>query len=63
MKGDQMPRRGLAPTKVCVCPECGASMKASLRSGHLYEHSVPGRPGICPKSGEVVLTGPELKNS
>jgi hypothetical protein len=58
-----MPRRGLAPTKVYVCPECGTRTKASLRNGHLYEHSAPGRPGICPKSGEVVLTGPELKNS
>lgn len=58
-----MPKRGLAPTKVCVCPVCGAPAKASLRTGHLYEHSAPGRPGICPKSGEVVLTGPELKDS
>jgi hypothetical protein len=58
-----MPRRGLASTKVCVCPECGAPTKASLRNGHLYEHSAPERPGICPKSGEVVLTGSELKNS
>lgn len=63
VKGDHMPKRGLAPTKVCVCPECGATTKASLRNGHLYEHSAPGHPGICPKSGEVVLTGPELENS
>ncbi|WP_406363748.1 hypothetical protein OID55_41515 (plasmid) [Streptomyces sp. NBC_00715] len=58
-----MPRRGLAPTKACVCPDCGSPTKASLRNGHLYEHSAPGRPGICPTSGTVVLTGPQLQNS
>ncbi|MFE3883144.1 hypothetical protein ACFXPQ_09560 [Streptomyces lydicus] len=58
-----MPRRGFAPTKLVVCPECAAPTKASLRNGHLYEHPAPGRPGICPKSGEVVLTGKELTNS
>ncbi|MFF4542153.1 hypothetical protein [Streptomyces aureus] len=35
----------------------------SLRTGHLYDHSVPGCPSICPKSGTVVLAGPELQNS
>ncbi|MFF3733298.1 hypothetical protein ACFYXM_24010 [Streptomyces sp. NPDC002476] len=58
-----MPRRVLAPTKPIDCPECGTPTKASLRNGHLYEHAAPGRPGICPKSGEVVVTGKELKNS
>jgi hypothetical protein len=58
-----MPRRGLAPTKAFICPDCRSLTKASLRNGHLYEHPAPGRPDICPKSGEVVLTGPELQNS
>ncbi|MEN8655506.1 hypothetical protein ABCR94_34270 [Streptomyces sp. 21So2-11] len=58
-----MPRRPLAPTKLVVCPECGVPTKASLRNGHLYEHPAPNRPGICPKSGAVVVTGKELANS
>lgn len=58
-----MPRRGFAPTKLVACPECGVPTKASLRNGHLYEHPASGRPGICPKSGEVVVTGEELTNS
>lgn len=63
MKGDDVPRRVLAPTKLVVCPECGVPTKASLRNGHLYEHPAPDRPGICPKSGQVVVTGKELTNS
>ncbi|MBB4987168.1 MULTISPECIES: hypothetical protein [Streptomyces] len=58
-----MPRRALAPTKVHVCPECGTTTKASLRSGCLHEHPTPSRPGLCPKSGEVVLPVKELENS
>ncbi|MEU2873062.1 hypothetical protein ABZ769_28330 [Streptomyces olivoreticuli] len=58
-----MPRRGFAPTKSVVCPECGTPTRASLRNGHLYEHPAPGLSGICPKSGEVVVTGKELTNS
>lgn len=58
-----MPRRVLAPTKLILCPECGTPTKASLRNGHLYEDPAPGCPGICPKSGEMVVTGKELTNS
>ncbi len=58
-----MPRRVLAPTKLVVCPECGVPTKASLRNGHLYEHPAPDRPGNCPKSGAVVVSGKELTNS
>ncbi|WP_381805334.1 hypothetical protein [Streptomyces niveus] len=58
-----MPRRVLAPSKPFICPECAAPTKASLRNGHLYEHPAPGSPGICPKSGDVVLNGRELTSS
>jgi len=58
-----MPKRVLAPTKACICPECGTQTKASLRSGRLYEHDAPERTGPCPKSGAVVVTGPELVNT
>lgn len=57
-----MPRHAHAPTKTkaYVCPECGARTKASLSSGRLYEHPVPGLPDPCPKSRQVVLSGKEL---
>ncbi len=58
-----MPKRVLAPSKKCICPECGTPTKASLRSGRLYEHDAPDGAGLCPKSGAVVVAGPELVNS
>ncbi|MFE4874157.1 hypothetical protein [Streptomyces sp. NPDC056682] len=58
-----MPKRVLAPSKKCVCPECGTPTKASVRSGRLYEHDAPEGASPCPKSGAVVVAGPELVNS
>ncbi|MEU9095638.1 hypothetical protein [Streptomyces sp. NPDC048428] len=58
-----MPRHTHAPTKPYVCPECSTKTKASLRNGHLYEHPAPDGSGPCARSGHVVLSGKELKDS